>query len=138
MLLQSTQLMRQQQIEESQARAALSFALKELEVQLPNCMIEATSPFQLARMPKTWWQAHGCVMGSYYYAIEFLGHDPCALVDKKENNQLITADYYRITLYGKSILQSIEVKSSFAITACSGKLHTILAGRQMLRELIGI
>lgn len=105
-----------------------------------NCIISAGSRVQ--KKPLEWWQLWGCsgnLSGfQYYYIIEVLGNDACALIDI---NQAISADYYRITLvsfssyYSTLILQSIEVKPSNTQNLCMGKTHIVAEGRQSWREL---
>lgn len=105
-----------------------------------KCFISAGNIMQKKSLE--WWQQWGCngnLAGfEYYYVIEALGNDPCALIDQ---NQLISADYYRITLvsfsknYSKLILQSIEVKPSNTQNLCMGEMHMVIEGRQHWREL---
>jgi len=125
--------------------------LQQLETRIATdqtaCVIAVTPAPQLAQKPISWWQQHACsdnVRGiRYYYAIEFLGDDPCGVIKENAINQSLIAKFYRITLYllpdklkgAKYIIQSSIVLPGVQTSVCEGKLHTIYPGRQMWREI---
>lgn len=113
------------------------------------CMIPVLSAAWIAKQSLVWWQQHACSGNfgemRYYYAVEWLGKNDCGVISKIDNNQWLTANYYRITLFllpnrfpgSKLILQSTIAKPSANIPSCPGKTYSVIIGRQMRRELLG-
>lgn len=111
------------------------------------CIIPVTPATVLALNPTAWWQLNTCsdnVDGiRYYYAVESLGGDPCGIMGKSNNNQLLTAEYYRITLCAlpdklkgaKFLLQSIIALPAVNAARCQRNLHLVKPGRQFWREI---
>jgi hypothetical protein len=107
-----------------------------------TCLIEYTFPQKLSTVPLSWWQQNACSgiykKKPYYYVIERLAVDDCALVDG-EIRQIID---YRITLYWPSqrqwlpaIIQQETTKVSLNETACRDQVHPVQVGVQMIRQL---
>jgi hypothetical protein len=126
-------------------------ALREVEravmVEGVTCLIPVTLSSDLANKPLDWWQQKACYMYqpnySYYYVIEWLQDDECGLIGKYNENHILTAKYYRITLFtvfadmkaAKLILQSTLAKASINPLSCFNKTHLVISGMQMMREL---
>lgn len=112
-----------------------------------RCAINIVPAPILAQQSIEWWQLNTCsanVAGiSYYYAVEFLGDDPCGVIGTNDNKQLLIASYYRISLYlvpdklkgAKYLLQSTVALPVLQTIICQNKLHAVKSGRQMWREL---
>lgn len=112
-----------------------------------TCTIASIPAADMARQSINWWKGHACVREAdemvLYYVVEKLGDDECAIIENKTNNQTIIASYYRITLlaayfafgYAKVILQSTLAIPAVDHLSCAGNLHTVVVGRQMMREL---
>lgn len=112
--------------------------MHQLEAQAVDCIIPVTP--DIATKSQRWWQNHACSENAanfrYYYVWEKLGLDPCALID---NNQRLTADYYRLTLYVPAhfiLMQSTVVKASNEMGVCLYEQHPVKFGRQMWRQLM--
>ena len=117
--------------------------LRHIEESPLACIIPVLSSTELIKKPFTWWEQYACAGKfreiSYYYVIEFLGNDPCVLINQKER----VAEYYRITLLAlpgtskgaRLFLQSTLAKASSEKILCRRGLHQIAMGRQMLREI---
>lgn len=112
-----------------------------------NCRIPATSIYQLLAIPFSQWHHFACVKKSaheaYFYVIEFLGNDPCALVSNLQHGEQLTADYLRITLVlqilqptvQQIIMQSTMIQKNKPSLPCSMRLHFVKVGQQMSREI---
>lgn len=110
------------------------------------CLIPVTPAVSLAHKPLAWWQQNACQDKvnhiAYYAVIESLGKDPCAVIQKSDN-QLITADFYRITLLAKPdvlrgskvVLQSVIARPVVEVSPCQTGLHLITLGRQRWRDI---
>ncbi|MDR3491842.1 MAG: hypothetical protein P4M12_07375 [Gammaproteobacteria bacterium] len=107
-----------------------------------SCNIPMTTTQELLHHSLTWWQSSVSCAGNfqhfqYYYVIEFLGYDPCALVGQS------SASYFRVTvlattqkkLGARVFLQSTFVKPNKIALVCAGNKYSISAGRQTWREL---
>jgi len=110
------------------------------------CFIPLTPASDLAKKTLTWWQLMGCrdnVNGiRYYYVMESLGEDPCAIMQNNSINQPVIAHYYRITLCiipeSKPycyLLQGTTALPRAATLTCQQKSHTVTKGLQSRREL---
>src|SRR3990167_7569827 len=87
----------------------------------------------------SWWNQMACngqAEKHYYYVVENLGIDPCVII-KNSNNQLIRAEYYRITLLylltkrgdRRLLLQSTIVRENKeASSSCNGTIHQVILG----------
>lgn len=107
-----------------------------------SCLLETTLDF--TKQPFNWWQAHACYGRhtdiSFYYCVENLGQDPCAV---QADNRNIVANYFRYTVYvivesainSKLIIQSTYAKPSELTSICKGKSRLALFGRQMWLEV---
>ena len=106
-----------------------------------SCFIEVIQAGKLSQYPLSWWQEQTCTGNfqtiQYYYVLESLGEDPCAVVARKKG---ITANYYRVTLRGSSnqdekrvLLQSVFIQSNLSPHQCDSVKHTVMLGRQSLR-----
>ena len=131
--------------EMSQQRQNLSYVLTQIEQQLlihpPSCMIPITQYSAIKIKPVVWWQQQACHYvwqnKDYYYAIELLGQDGCAVI-----NKIYSATYYRINLFTISVegyhhrwlLQSTVARPE-KMLACQEKIHRVKIGEQMRREL---
>jgi len=125
--------------------------LRQLETKIESdqaiCLLPTIPAPLLAHKPISWWKLHTCSDNvsqiRYYYAIEFLGNDPCGEMGKNVMNQPLMARFYRITLYlppdtlqgAKYIIQSSVALPAVQTSVCKGKLHTINPGRQAWREI---
>lgn len=129
-----------------------NYILHQIENQLlftlPLCRISIIPATDMVRKPILWWETHGCsgnFMGiQYYYVLEFLGNESCVSVKKQENNNHgLTVDYYRLTLScllnveksKKIVLQSTIAKISDKLLSCQQRLHEVVLGQQMQREI---
>lgn len=115
---------------------------KNLE-RLNQCQIPVTSSHILIHKPLFFWQSQACRSGKgYYFVVESLGADPCAMI-KIPNKQDKIAHYYRITLLtisgtlhaAKYFMQSTIATPENPILACQDKLHNVLLGWQMRRDI---
>jgi hypothetical protein len=107
------------------------------------CRVPITSAYQLSLQPSSWWEKHSCAgnfnLFQYYYVIERLQLDPCALLHTGR-----LAQYSRITLLTvlkadhrvKMILQSSVITAGGVSAHCETGLHNVNSGRQSLREII--
>lgn len=113
----------------------------------PFCLKAIQSPQFLIEQPVVWWENHSCRITEntihYFLIAEFLANNPCAFVEKTDENHYVTADYYRITLLttrknkmSKLILQSIIILPHFTAEICTGKLYQVKIGQQTWRELV--
>lgn len=112
-----------------------------------TCVIHRISATTLIYQPVSWWQQYACRDHAneieYYYAVEVMGKDPCGGMSMVDQSQIVIPKYYRITLFmlsaniknAKIILQSTIVKPTDEISACAGKMHQVMSGRQMWREI---
>lgn len=110
---------------------------------LPDCTIGPTTTAELLARPLSWWQTQTCTGNfktfRYYYVVEVLGGDACAIIQINPNK--ITTNYFRITLLcladrSKLILQStLALPNSDETLICDGIQHQVSRGRQMWREL---
>lgn len=120
---------------------------KGFEDELPNCMIPVSLPSEISQKPFSWWQLNACSGNLneilYYYVVENLGNDACALMEKYDINQVVTVGFYRITLFSMMKPQTVIIQSTWALNAqdenfsCKTEPHSVQLGRQMRRELIG-
>ncbi len=125
--------------------------LRKLEQQLLNNELNCQRPYMasttLSQQPLSWWQQMTCQGNEsgmiYYYFVEFIAHDACAMMSEVNQPQLLIAAYYRITLRMVSakrqqsnlILQSTVSKPVVTSSSCNATMHHVSAGRQMWREL---
>lgn len=112
-----------------------------------NCRIPETSIYQLLAIPFSQWHHFACVKKSaheaYFYVIEFLGNDPCALVSNLQHGEQLTADYLRITLVlqilqptvQQIIMQSTMIQKNKPSLPCRMRLHFVKVRQQMSREI---
>ncbi len=128
-----------------QAESILSYTESVIISDLPHCVIPFTESGELVSEPLTWWESQGCSGQSqtmkYYYVVESLATDSCALVDHSSNT---IADYFRVTLFlystenqARIFLQSTVVKPRVNIPPqlCDGIQHEVQVGRQSCRGL---
>lgn len=124
--------------------------LQWLENRLSNekafCLTAPTETSFLTKQNTTWWQQHACFNtdgeNHYYFLIEFLGNDNCAFI-YSNNNQLITADYYRITLlyivsrlnHDRIFRQETFIKGNDHMPPCTNETHQVMLGPQTKREI---
>lgn len=118
--------------------------LRHAEQAVPGCQIPVIAPNHLAKKSLLWWRQHACAghLGKmqYYYLVESLGIDSCAMIKYKQNHR---ADYYRLTVFPVEIhidstpllLQSVVVKAAVVFNICHSKLHVVTLGRQMWRAI---
>ncbi|HLB42190.1 MAG TPA: hypothetical protein VJN02_04960 [Gammaproteobacteria bacterium] len=117
-----------------------------LTFQIPYCIIPTISTQSLINKSIFWWETNACSSTidrtNYYYVIESLGKNLCALIENIDENHNIIADYYRITLLSlstikvnKSFLQSTIILPSNNVQPCTDILRQVKIGRQILREL---
>jgi hypothetical protein len=115
-------------------------------LRLKKCSIPIKPTTLLTKKDLYWWKLNTC-KGSkdkliYYYAVESLGHDDCAIINLSQNNTQI-AHYYRITLFilsdklmpAKYFMQSTIVLPENNTANCLHKIHRVSQGRQMYREI---
>ncbi len=110
-----------------------------------NCFIPHISPINLFKKNSAWWQQYAChgtlSTTSYYFAVEFLGDNPCALLKNSQQ----TANFYRLTLLttnskfpsGKILISSIFIKPSMSKEECTESVYQVNIGRQSWRQLNG-
>jgi hypothetical protein len=110
-----------------------------------DCIIPVTFTAILEQYPLSWWSARATCAGNfqglqYYYVVENLGLDPCAVVQEIPGK--IIANYFRVTVVGINadvdlMLQSTLIKPlEDSVSKCDGQIHTVKMGRQMWRELV--
>ncbi len=125
--------------------------LRQLErsdiTQTTHCLLPVIPVAVLLSRSHDWWEAHACssnLMGiRYYYAVEFLGNDPCASITSQSLAiGPMTAAYYRLTLViwptssaPRRLQQSTLVKAVRDSSVCEGRMHTVRLGRQSWRML---
>lgn len=128
---------------------ALLFSLEHMIIEeLPACLIPITSPHELLRREVSWWQNRACNGNldgdSYYYVVEHLVDDACAILNKGVDEKIESAAYYRLTLFfslknnffkSKIVLQSTVIRPSAVDGVCADSQRPVLVGRQMWREL---
>jgi len=128
-----------------QAKCVLTRVEAEVVSNLPDCLISFTDTDLLIAQPLTWWKAQSCSGNSqtfkYYYVVEPLAVDSCAIVDPVKKT---IASWFRLTLFlylnkgnARIFLQSTLVRPSTggAEQPCTGSHHTVQVGRQSSREL---
>ncbi len=127
------------------AANALARVEDKLMTEKMTCTIPITSSLDFVKNPIEWWQAMSCsgnlAGNQYYYLLEFLGEDSCAVIvaaDGKES----AAEYYRVTLLllpEKKMNAKILLQSTVAMTgkipSCRERVHLVKVGRQMWRQL---
>jgi hypothetical protein len=108
-----------------------------------SCHISPVPAAVLPLQPLSWWQSQACAgkinFFQYYFVIEDLGVDACALLLPDQN-----AHYYRITLLTtmtvrpgeKILLQSTIITPRRRLRVCAETPHDVRAGRQSSRLLI--
>lgn len=110
---------------------------------IPNCVIPTIEESQLTAKPLSFWEAKSCsgIFNAlkYYYVVELLSNDSCALVDQAKN---LTATYFRITLLldsnnhdARIFSQSTFIRPNASLNFCKGVKHYVQLGRQSWREL---
>ncbi len=111
---------------------------KEIENDLPSCLIIPTVFDDLKQQPFAWWQKNACAAHSevmnYYYVVEPLGSDECARI---HGNKDLIADYYRLTILSLSVneeskawIQTTIVRGISSATVCEKATHDVNCGRQ--------
>ncbi len=122
-------------------------ALHKIEQQIINnsqmCRIPVTDLKTLLTRPLDWWQSFSTCGGyfenlEYYFVVEELGVDPCAIVHSYNHK---VANFLRITLIG--IFREIKIKMQSVIVlpidanldVCKGILHPVISGRQHWHEI---
>lgn len=110
------------------------------------CLVPPMTVKELMRKRLLWWQQFGCDGNfdnfKYYYVIEALGVDSCALISNADGLDLV-ADYYRLSLLlvsqvnnqAKILFQTTFVKKCGRTEQCADISHRVLEGQQMWREL---
>lgn len=115
-----------------------------IEQLMALCALPIQSSSEFVSKDMNWWQRKACTdhvrEKVYYYTIEKLESDECAFIGKSSGNSPWIAQYYRITLYAPISKLKIILQSTLAIPAhndlsCTSTGHTVMSGRQMLREL---
>lgn len=127
------------------AKKLLAQAESFLITKVPSCVISFSNSSRLIVMPLSWWQAKSCSgkfqSFKYYYVVEPLSADSCAIVDQAKN---MSAAYFRITLFFDSnndesrlFLQSTLVRpnTTTLLEPCKDLQHKVQVGRQSLHEL---
>jgi hypothetical protein len=127
------------------AKKSLDEAENYLLQQMPACLLKAPVNEEWRRLPYQWWQQHGCHgennRRSYYFIVEALGEDTCALIREDHSFFPMIAYYYRLTLYfpeagqQKIILQSTVAKSRMSTLPCEASPHYFVVGQQTKREI---
>ena len=133
----------QQQMELMDANHILSHLESRLLVEDAHCVLPFIPSREVQKKSISWWKQSTChdnLGGSeYFYFIEHVGNDACGLIEKLNGNQVMAADYYRITLalfrFKKILLQSTFAKSQRVEFSGHDEVHKIIVGRQMWREL---
>lgn len=137
----------QQEALHDEALQSLGAAEKMVGGDEPVCLVSVGVSDTAAQNSNDWWAEWGCegqlASSTYYYIVEFLASDPCAVVGKFNNNQALTANYYLITLVSlpksaslaKIILQSTIIKADNKPKLCTEKPHLVYLGRQMWRDI---
>jgi len=135
----------QQKKDMNQAKSKLIQIEKKLFSDGAKCLIKPVSTISLMTASPDWWELHGCREDnenlSLFYIVEHEGEDPCAILDKNNDNQYLVGNYYRITLLALSkdrparmMLQSVAVLPVKASVSCDQKVRKIQAGRQQYQE----
>lgn len=117
-------------------------------INMPLCQIPITSADELMVKSFAWWQSSVTCSGNfsslqYYYVVEFLSEDPCALSKQSvlDSFEEVSSAYYRITLFvitnnrlGIKV-QSTVIKTVNSQQTCKGLFHAVVVGRQQWHEL---
>ena len=125
------------------AEQAMILAENQLQHTIPSCLIPTTASADLVNRSLSDWQSSVSCAGNfqafqYYYVVEYLEEDPCALIESV--SPALTAYYYRLTLIGwlgdtKTMLQSTVVTPRNTGVLCDGEKRIVTIGRQRLREI---
>lgn len=107
----------------------------------PTCFIPQLSSNELAGKSLRWWHKNGCRLANYYYVIEQLGVNSCALID--ENNESKASIFYRFSfltlnselVFDKRTLQGVIAFPFTTSDSCTEKTYLIKRGVQMIREI---
>jgi len=106
-----------------------------------DCLIHPLSSASLLKKPFSWWQTHACIVKQenrqFYYVREFLGKDQCCII---KQNHIAVVEFYRLSLFAahhnsEILLQSTIASPSDEKPICTNTPHTMVTGRQMLREI---
>ena len=83
-----------------QAEHVLARAEAAVVSNVPDCLIPFTESDLIVAKPFTWWKAQSCSGNfqtfKYYYVVEPLAIDSCAIVDPDKKT---VASYFRLTLF---------------------------------------
>lgn len=116
-----------------------------IELDHLSCQMPLRSWRESKRYPIGWWRENGCEIVNknklYYFFVEVMGDDPCALINGKDVN--IVASYYRVSIAALSdllngfapLVQATLVLPVKRLKACDLYLHSVDAGQQMIRRL---
>lgn len=103
-----------------------------------SCRIPVLMPMKLVKNSLPWWQENACSGSSdhlqYYYVIEFLGEDECALLTETTH-----ANYYRMTLLmltdTRPMYQVTFSAASDQVKSCMKQAYSVKLGIQAFREI---
>lgn len=112
------------------------------------CAIPITPVSILANRPVSWWRVNTCSANlskiSYYYAIESIGSDACAIIWHSPENQTQVAYYYRVSILMEPgdgvaranwLIQDTVIKPVDREKECDQETHVVYAGQQARRTL---
>ncbi|MBV9575637.1 MAG: hypothetical protein JO149_03335 [Gammaproteobacteria bacterium] len=145
--LQQSAVFWRKEIDLTFVNSLLAHIEKYFLIEWPACQVPRMSVGAAVKKPLSWWKSYGCSGNfseiRYYYAVEWLGKDACAVAKKSNAIQFGAMEYYRITLLAfpesikrtKILLQSTVAFLSDEIGPCQEKFHFVDPGRQMWREI---
>lgn len=120
--------------------------LRRIQLLNVNCMITPASLIQFRRYNLSWWQQNACSGNlekqKYYFIVEDLGLDHCALIENILLKQVLAAHYYRVTLYLGSgdewrgrLWQASFALPHAELFACNENVRYVTKGQQWVRSV---
>lgn len=136
----------QYQINKAELDGIFNLCSKTLRYHVEECLLETSqSSENLKIKPLVWWKQFACSGNSprirYYYVIELLDHDVCAIVLTEQGQ--FSADFYRLTIMAlpvkpkeaRYVVQGTIVVPSNQKLVCHSEPHIVKPGLQMQRYL---
>ncbi len=114
---------------------------------MPSCTIPLMPVNDLSKQPINWWSNSSCkgtvLSIRYYYVVEIMGNNPCAIVRDIEpiTTQTYTANYHRVSVLVakdkqyRTLLQSTLIKAEQNNEMCNERYFSVKSGRQTWRDI---
>jgi len=106
-----------------------------------KCLVSTASAVEWKNRSWQWWKEQTCVArfiaDQAYYALEYLGQDPCAVIQ----NSIAEAAYYRISVFipdqeaSGRLFQATVIQAARTQGHCEEKRHSVDLGQQSWREV---